>query len=37
VSLVALALDAGRAVPKATLVDWISGQRPPADAANALQ
>ncbi|GAB3445769.1 ATP-binding protein [Actinophytocola sediminis] len=35
--LVALALDAGRVVPKATLVDWIWGEHPPADAANALQ
>jgi predicted ATPase len=35
--LTALALEAGRAVPKATLVDWIWGERPPADAANALQ
>jgi predicted ATPase/DNA-binding SARP family transcriptional activator len=35
--LVALALETGHAVPKATLVDWIWGERPPADAANALQ
>ncbi|WIV59550.1 BTAD domain-containing putative transcriptional regulator [Amycolatopsis nalaikhensis] len=35
--LVALALDPGRVVPKATLVDWIWGEQPPADAANALQ
>jgi predicted ATPase/DNA-binding SARP family transcriptional activator/tetratricopeptide (TPR) repeat protein len=35
--LVVLALDAGRVVPKATLVDWIWGEQPPADAANALQ
>jgi len=35
--LTALALEAGRAVSKATLVDWIWGERPPADAANALQ
>ena len=35
--LIALALEPGRAVPKATLVDWIWGERPPADAANALQ
>ncbi|MET9021798.1 BTAD domain-containing putative transcriptional regulator [Actinopolymorpha sp. NPDC004070] len=35
--LVALALEPGRAVPKATLVDWIWGEHPPADAANALQ
>lgn len=35
--LIALALDPGRVVPKATLVDWIWGENPPADAANALQ
>ena len=35
--LVALALEPGHAVPKATLVDWIWGERPPSDAANALQ
>jgi predicted ATPase/DNA-binding SARP family transcriptional activator len=35
--LAALALKPGQAVPKATLVDWIWGERPPADAANALQ
>ncbi|MCM6776524.1 winged helix-turn-helix domain-containing protein [Nocardia sp. CDC159] len=35
--LIALALEPGRAVSKATLVDWIWGERPPADAANALQ
>ncbi|WP_134000362.1 BTAD domain-containing putative transcriptional regulator [Kribbella sp. VKM Ac-2566] len=35
--LVVLALDAGRVVPKATLVDWIWGEQPPTDAANALQ
>src|SRR6266536_811274 len=35
--LIALALDPGRVVPKATLVDWIWGEQPPADAANALQ
>ncbi|MFD9894697.1 BTAD domain-containing putative transcriptional regulator [Amycolatopsis sp. NPDC059027] len=35
--LAALALDPGRVVPKATLVDWIWGEQPPADAANALQ
>ncbi|MFC7549159.1 BTAD domain-containing putative transcriptional regulator [Plantactinospora sp. GCM10030261] len=34
--LVALALDPGRVVPKATLVDWIWGEQPPADATNAL-
>ena len=35
--LIALALEPGHAVPKATLVDWIWGERPPAEAANALQ
>jgi predicted ATPase len=35
--LVALALRAGHVVPKASLIDWIWGERPPADAANALQ
>ena len=35
--LIALALEPGRVVPKATLVDWIWGEHPPADAANALQ
>src|SRR6185503_6124699 len=35
--LVALALEPGRVVPKATLLDWIWGEQPPADAANALQ
>ncbi|MFE3191848.1 BTAD domain-containing putative transcriptional regulator [Nocardia sp. NPDC059240] len=35
--LIALALEPGRAVQKATLVDWIWGEQPPADAANALQ
>src|ERR1700722_16757541 len=35
--LIALALEPGRAVPKATLVDWIWGERLPSDAANALQ
>ncbi|WP_346534607.1 BTAD domain-containing putative transcriptional regulator [Micromonospora sp. DPT] len=34
--LAALALKPGRVVPKATLVDWIWGEHPPADAANAL-
>ncbi|HEX5543622.1 MAG TPA: BTAD domain-containing putative transcriptional regulator [Micromonospora sp.] len=34
--LIALALEPGRVVPKATLVDWIWGEHPPADAANAL-
>jgi predicted ATPase len=35
--LIALALEPGHAVPKATLVDWIWGEQPPVDAANALQ
>jgi predicted ATPase/DNA-binding SARP family transcriptional activator len=35
--LIALALVPGHAVPKATLVDWIWGERPPSGAANALQ
>ncbi len=35
--LIALALNAGRTVQKATLVDWIWGENPPSDAANALQ
>jgi predicted ATPase/DNA-binding SARP family transcriptional activator len=35
--LIALALEPGRVVPKARLVDWIWGEQPPADAANALQ
>jgi DNA-binding SARP family transcriptional activator len=35
--LVALALEPGRVVPKAALIDWIWGEHPPADAANALQ
>jgi predicted ATPase/DNA-binding SARP family transcriptional activator len=35
--LIALALEPGHVVPKAALVDWIWGERPPADAANALQ
>jgi predicted ATPase len=35
--LIALALEPGRVVPKATLVDWIWGEHPPADAVNALQ
>jgi predicted ATPase len=35
--LIALALEPGRVVPKATLIDWIWGERPPSDAANALQ
>ncbi|GAA1864068.1 BTAD domain-containing putative transcriptional regulator [Asanoa iriomotensis] len=35
--LIALALEPGRPVSKAALVDWIWGENPPADAANALQ
>lgn len=35
--LIALALEPGRIVPKAMLVDWIWGERPPSEAANALQ
>jgi hypothetical protein len=35
--LIALALEPGRVVQRATLVDWIWGEHPPADAANALQ
>lgn len=35
--LIALALEPGHAVPKARLVDWIWGEQPPSDAANALQ
>ncbi|WP_460514463.1 BTAD domain-containing putative transcriptional regulator [Flindersiella endophytica] len=35
--VIALALEAGHTVSKATLVDWIWGESPPADAANALQ
>ncbi|WP_280488015.1 AfsR/SARP family transcriptional regulator, partial [Nocardia cyriacigeorgica] len=35
--LIALALEPGRAVSKTKLVDWIWGEQPPADAANALQ
>jgi predicted ATPase/DNA-binding SARP family transcriptional activator len=35
--LVALALEPGHLVPNATLVDWIWGEHPPSDAANALQ
>ncbi len=35
--LAALALTPGHVVPKASLVDWIWGEHPPADAANALQ
>jgi predicted ATPase/DNA-binding SARP family transcriptional activator len=35
--LIALALEAGHSVPKATLIDWIWGEHPPPGAANALQ
>src|SRR5215469_1728873 len=35
--LIALALEPGHVIPKAALVDWIWGERPPSDAANALQ
>ncbi|MFB4284019.1 MULTISPECIES: BTAD domain-containing putative transcriptional regulator [unclassified Nonomuraea] len=35
--LAALALDPGRIVTRARLVDWIWGERPPADEVNALQ
>jgi predicted ATPase/DNA-binding SARP family transcriptional activator len=35
--LIALALEPGHVVPKAALVDWIWGEHPPAEAANALQ
>jgi predicted ATPase/DNA-binding SARP family transcriptional activator len=35
--LAALALEPGHVVPNATLIDWIWGERPPSDAANALQ
>ncbi|WP_409180427.1 BTAD domain-containing putative transcriptional regulator [Amycolatopsis sp. VS8301801F10] len=35
--LVALALRPGQVVPRAALIDWIWGEHPPADAANALQ
>ncbi|MDT3439823.1 helix-turn-helix domain-containing protein [Pseudofrankia sp. BMG5.37] len=35
--LIALALKPGHMVPKASLVDWIWGEHPPADATNALQ
>jgi predicted ATPase/DNA-binding SARP family transcriptional activator len=35
--VIALALEPGHAVPKATLIDWIWGERPPPGAANALQ
>ncbi|MFI9504978.1 BTAD domain-containing putative transcriptional regulator [Nocardia sp. NPDC052566] len=35
--MIALALEPGRVVPKSKLVDWIWGEQPPADTANALQ
>jgi predicted ATPase/DNA-binding SARP family transcriptional activator len=35
--LIALALSPGRVIPKSILIDWIWGENPPADAANALQ
>lgn len=35
--LIALALEPNRVVPRAILVDWIWGERPPADAPSALQ
>ena len=35
--LIALALEPGRLVSKATLIDWIWGEQLPADTANALQ
>jgi predicted ATPase/DNA-binding SARP family transcriptional activator len=35
--LIALALEPGRVVPRARLVDWIWGEQPPSDVANALQ
>ncbi|WP_346136838.1 BTAD domain-containing putative transcriptional regulator [Lentzea roselyniae] len=35
--LAALALNPGHVFSKATLIDWIWGANPPADAANALQ
>ncbi|MFG1678599.1 BTAD domain-containing putative transcriptional regulator [Nonomuraea sp. NPDC049269] len=35
--LAALALEPGRIVTRARLVDWIWGQQPPADEVNALQ
>lgn len=34
---IALALEPGRVVQRTTLIDWIWGEQPPADAANALQ
>src|ERR1700735_49501 len=35
--LIALALEPGHVVPKATLVDWIWGERAPSEAGDALQ
>ncbi len=35
--LIALALEPGHVVSKTALVDWIWGEHPPSDAANALQ
>ena len=35
--LIALALRPNQVVPKGSLVDWVWGENPPADAANALQ
>ena len=35
--LIALALEPGHLVSKSTLIDWVWGERPPADATNALQ
>ncbi|MEV0387619.1 BTAD domain-containing putative transcriptional regulator [Nonomuraea sp. NPDC050643] len=35
--LAALALEPGRVVSRARLVDWIWGERPPADEVNAVQ
>jgi predicted ATPase/DNA-binding SARP family transcriptional activator len=35
--LAALALEAGKIVPKTRLVDWVWGEEPPSDEANALQ
>ena len=34
--LIAIALKPGHVVPKATVVDWIWGEHPPADATNAF-
>jgi len=35
--LIALGLKPGHVVPKASLIDWIWGEEPPAEATNALQ